>query len=138
MWLRTNLANALVVGRLDPKQETLFVRIVASHAFGGFYRSLLHGLGFECIESLLWGVPSEGFSGAIVEFVFDFEESFGAVNGEVGPFRKIAAKEPVSVLVTWPLPWRVGLTEEHGNTGFRGELVMKGHLNTLVPRQGQS
>jgi hypothetical protein len=48
---------------------------------GGFYRSLLHGLVFECIESLLRGVPSKRFSGSIVEFVFDFEESFGAVNG---------------------------------------------------------
>ena len=49
--LRTNLAE--FAGLIWPQG-----------AGGGFYRSLLHGLNFERIKSLLRGVPSKGFSGA--------------------------------------------------------------------------
>jgi hypothetical protein len=83
---------------------------------GKFYRSLLHGMIFERIESLLRGVPSEGFPGSIVEFILDFKESLGAVHGEAGAFRRVAAKEPVGGLVTWPFRWREKLTKERGNT----------------------
>lgn len=58
---------------------------------GGFYRSLLHRLGF-CIESLLWGVPVEGFPGSFVEFFLDLGEPFAAMLIEVGALWKVPAQ----------------------------------------------
>ena len=42
-----------------------------------------------------WGAPVEGFAWSSVEFGGDGGEVLGAVNGEVGAFREVLAKQAV-------------------------------------------
>lgn len=55
------------------------------------------------------------------------------VDGEIGALPDVAAQQPVEVLVGRAQPRAVGLGEENVNADRRGEIVVTGHLSSLVP-----
>jgi hypothetical protein len=76
----------------------------------------------------------EAAAGHGVEAVLDGSQVFGAVAGQVGPLADVAAQ--VAVLIGRALPGRVRVTEVDVEATQLDELLVAGHLASLIPDEG--
>ena len=88
----------------------------------------------ELVECFCGGAVAKGYSGAVARLVGDGVE-VGLMAGDGGSCGQVAADELAGIVVGFPLPRAVGVSDKHIHASAWGEALVADHFWVLAPCQ---